>query len=83
MDYFLAKLPFLPWRTSVSQRIEMTINSFLYSKSLGTDVMAYSMTKNPKIYKKIIPSYSPWKLIMPVLKISKSQKQPMWRNTEI
>ena len=29
MDYILEKLPFPPWGTSVSQRIEITINSFL------------------------------------------------------
>ena len=35
MDYFLEKLPFPPWGASVPQRIEMTINSFYDSKSLG------------------------------------------------
>ena len=29
---FFEKLPFPPWRTSVSQRIEMTINSLLWLK---------------------------------------------------
>ena len=53
MDYFLEKLPFPPWGTSVSQRIEMTINYFLTQKVLETDVMVYNMAKNPKIYKKI------------------------------
>ena len=53
MDYFLEKLPFPPWGTSVSQRIEMTINYFLTQKVLEIDVMVYNMAKNPKIYKKI------------------------------
>ena len=53
MDYFLEKLPFPPWGTSVSQRIEMTINYFLTQKVLENDVMVYNMAKNPKIYKKI------------------------------
>ena len=51
MDYFYEKKPFPPWGTSVSQRIEMTINSFLWL--LETDVMVYIMTKNPKKYKKM------------------------------
>ena len=32
MDHFFEKLPFPSWRTSVSQRIEMYINSFLSLK---------------------------------------------------
>ena len=43
MDYFLEKLPFPPWGTSVSQRIEMTINSFLWLKK-SWKLMWWSIT---------------------------------------
>ena len=52
MDCFLEKLPFLPLEKSVSQRIEMTITSFLYQKVLEINVMVYNMTKNPELCKK-------------------------------
>ena len=54
MDCFLEKLPFAPWGTSVSQRIEMTCKFFsMTQKVLEIEVMVYNMAKNPKIYKKI------------------------------